>query len=92
MRPSAHDARRPLRGGCPHQGARKAHDGPDVHSNVLCLCPNDHVRLDAGSIYIDATGIVRDSSTHAAIGPLRRSLAHNIDPTQLTYHREHHVP
>lgn len=24
------------------------HDGPDHASNILCLCPNDHVRLDYG--------------------------------------------
>lgn len=70
----------------------RPHDGPDVPSNVLCLCPNDHVRFDAGSIYVDATGVVRDSSSHAEIGPLRTSRAHTIDPTQLAYHREHHVP
>ncbi|MEH0985569.1 YDG/SRA domain-containing protein [Micromonospora sp. CPCC 205556] len=70
----------------------KPHDGPDEQGNVLCLCPNDHVRFDAGSIYIDAAWIVRDSSTHAEVGPLRKSAAHAIDPTQLAYHREHHVP
>ncbi|MFD7322752.1 YDG/SRA domain-containing protein [Streptomyces sp. NPDC059875] len=26
--------------------------GPDVESNVLCLCPNCHVRLDRGAIYL----------------------------------------
>ncbi|ATO15402.1 SRA-YDG domain-containing protein [Micromonospora sp. WMMA2032] len=70
----------------------KPHDGPDVEANVLCLCPNDHVRFDAGAIYVDPAWVVRDSSTNAEIGPLRRSPAHHIDPAQLAYHREHHVP
>ena len=29
------------------------HDGPDVLGNVLCLCPNDHVRFDYGAIWLD---------------------------------------
>ena len=26
----------------------RLHDGPDVAANVLCLCPNDHVRFEFG--------------------------------------------
>lgn len=26
--------------------------GPDVEANVLCLCPNCHVRLDRGALYL----------------------------------------
>ncbi|MGW2861589.1 YDG/SRA domain-containing protein [Streptomyces sp. NPDC001205] len=29
-----------------------ANHGPDVDGNVLCLCPNCHVRLDRGAIYL----------------------------------------
>ena len=25
------------------------HNGPDTEANVLCLCPNDHVRFDYGA-------------------------------------------
>jgi hypothetical protein len=31
------------------------HNGPDVRSNILCVCPNDHVFLDYGAIKLDAT-------------------------------------
>ncbi|MEU5548162.1 YDG/SRA domain-containing protein [Micromonospora sp. NPDC047793] len=31
----------------------KPHNGPDVPSNVLCLCPNHHVLFDTGAIYVD---------------------------------------
>jgi putative restriction endonuclease len=68
------------------------HNGPDVASNVLCLCPNHHVLFDAGAIYVDATGIVRDSGTDHEIAKLRRAAGHGPDPDQLAYHRGHHVP
>ena len=29
------------------------HDGPDIRENILCVCPNDHVRLDYGAIRLD---------------------------------------
>ena len=70
----------------------KPHDGPDVQSNVLCLCPNHHVMFDAGAIYVDDAWTVRDCTSHAPIGQLRRHPAHAIDKAQLAYHRAHHVP
>jgi predicted restriction endonuclease len=39
----------------------RPHDGPDIESNVLCLCPNDHVRFEFGTILITRTS--RSSST-----------------------------
>ncbi len=41
----------------------KPHNGPDVRSNILCVCPNDHVRLDYGAIELNETtleGIGKD--------------------------------
>jgi putative restriction endonuclease len=67
----------------------RPHDGPDVLGNLLCLCPNDHVLFDAGSIYVDADGIVRDISG-APVGPLRTVPGHGIDAGYLRYHREAH--
>jgi len=29
------------------------HNGPDVRSNILCVCPNHHVLLDYGAIKLD---------------------------------------
>jgi predicted HNH restriction endonuclease len=29
------------------------HNGPDVRSNIICVCPNDHVLLDYGAIKLD---------------------------------------
>lgn len=31
----------------------RPHNGPDVHGNILCVCPNDHVLLDYGAIKLD---------------------------------------
>ena len=31
------------------------HNGPDVKDNVLCVCPNCHVKLDFAAIKIDST-------------------------------------
>jgi putative restriction endonuclease len=63
-------------------------EGPDVAGNVLCLCPNDHVRFDRGAIYVDETGVVIDAEAGEALGPLRLHGDHLIDPAQLEYHRE----
>src|SRR4029077_12349914 len=30
----------------------RPHDGPDDPANVLCLCPNCHVRFDGGGLFI----------------------------------------
>lgn len=30
------------------------HNGPDIRSNILCVCPNHHVLLDYGAIRLDA--------------------------------------
>jgi putative restriction endonuclease len=70
----------------------RPHDGPDVESNVLCLCPNHHLMFDAGAIYVDREWLVRNSADHAAVGPLRSLPTHRVDPAQFDYHRNHHVP
>jgi putative restriction endonuclease len=65
----------------------KPHNGPDTASNVLCLCPNDHVRFDYGAIVVDEQLIVLDNSTGAEIGHLRTAKGHPVDSVQLAYHR-----
>lgn len=52
-----------------------------------CPCPNDHVRLDRGSIYISNDLIVYDSLTDEKIGPLSRNNQHVIDTAHIDYHR-----
>jgi putative restriction endonuclease len=64
------------------------HAGPDVASNVLCLCPSDHIRFDHGAIYVDDSGQVIDAVKGVAMGLLRVAAGHQVDPAQLAYHRE----
>ncbi len=71
------------------QALGRPHDGPDVIGNVLCLCPNHHVLFDAGAIFVDAHGIVRDAQG-TTVGPLRMVSGHAINPDHLRYHREAH--
>ncbi|MFI1362559.1 YDG/SRA domain-containing protein [Streptomyces griseochromogenes] len=69
----------------------KPHWGPDVEPNVLCLCPNCHVRLDIGAIVIDDDWsiIVRAGGLRGSIRPkLMRHRKHKIHVDYIRYHRE----
>lgn len=68
----------------------RPHDGPDQMSNILCLCPNDHLLFDTGTIYVDSAGIVRQHGTATEVGKLRTSPNHQVDYAYLAYHRQHH--
>lgn len=74
------------------RGLGRPHDGPDVVSNVLCLCPNHHVLFDAGAIYVDSDRRVVDVATNSVIASLRTTPNHAIDMQHVAYHREHHAP
>jgi predicted restriction endonuclease len=65
----------------------RPHDGPDVESNILCLCPNDHVRFEFGVIVIDDDLTVRERESGTNLGKLRVGSKHQIDTAQLEYHR-----
>lgn len=67
----------------------RPHDGPDVAGNILCLCPNDHVKFEYGSLVIDDDLTIVDPATGARNGVLRTTAGHEVDVAQLTYHREH---
>ncbi|MFF4623843.1 YDG/SRA domain-containing protein [Nonomuraea jabiensis] len=62
------------------------HGGPDIPSNVLCLCANHHVLFDTGAIWItdDFTVFTFQNQT---LGELRRVDSHVLDPVYLSYHR-----
>ncbi|MEU6646762.1 YDG/SRA domain-containing protein [Saccharomonospora sp. NPDC046836] len=70
------------------RGLGRPHDGPDHESNMLCLCPNDHFRFDAGAIYVD-DGMVWNALTDSVVGLLRTAKGHEVDPGHLRYHRDH---
>jgi putative restriction endonuclease len=67
----------------------RPHDGPDVVGNVLCLCPNDHVRFDKGAIVITDELDVIDRTMGQVIAKLRTVAVHRIDVEHLRYHRAH---
>jgi putative restriction endonuclease len=58
----------------------RPHNGPDVTSNVLCLCPNDHVLFDYGVFCI-----ADDLSLIGLPGRLRVSRKHTLDSGHLAY-------
>jgi putative restriction endonuclease len=60
------------------------HHGPDLLSNVLCLCPNHHVLFDLGSF-----GIADDGALLSLPGKLVLQKKHLIEPKFLAYHRTH---
>ncbi|MBD1538255.1 SRA-YDG domain-containing protein [Arthrobacter sp. S13_S34] len=63
------------------------HGGHDTTSNVLCLCPNDHVLFAKGGLYLDSEHRIVEKAT----GKARRriTLSHNLDTNNVIYHREH---
>nr|6GHS_A Chain A, TagI restriction endonuclease [Thermocrispum agreste] len=65
----------------------RKHGGPDVESNMLCLCPNDHVRFDNGALYITDDLKVVNALNGEVIGPLRVHPRHVIDLDHIRYHR-----
>ncbi|MCB2378051.1 HNH endonuclease [Hymenobacter sp. BT635] len=61
------------------------HHGPDVLSNVLCLCPNHHILFDLGSF-----AVRNDFSLLGLDGRLTLHRQHRLEPLFLKYHREHY--
>ncbi|OPG11718.1 hypothetical protein B1L11_18475 [Microbispora sp. GKU 823] len=69
------------------RGLGQPHHGPDIPENLLCLCPNDHVRFDNGAIYLTDDLHVMDALTGQAVGQLRVHKNHKIDLRHVAYHR-----
>ena len=64
--------------------------GPDVEGNVLCLCPNCHVRLDRGALYLTDDFHVVDryaDGPESLPTPLRTTAQHHIGKRFLRAHR-----
>ena len=60
----------------------RPHNGPDIPGNVLCLCPNHHVLLDA-----KAFAVREDFSLVGIEGSLSVHPRHMLDRSCLRYHR-----
>lgn len=71
------------------QGLGFPHNGPDIVENMLCLCPNCHVRFDKGAVFLT-------ENLHASVdvetnfrAMLKVDVKHKIDRDYVTYHRIH---
>lgn len=66
------------------------HDGPDVRGNIVILCPNHHMEMDAGVISISPTDGVtvhhafEDNAVHEK--PLTLMPGHTLGREYLQYH------
>ncbi|MGQ4487913.1 YDG/SRA domain-containing protein [Streptomyces sp. SAS_281] len=65
----------------------RPHNGEDVRSNILCLCPNCHVLFDSGMRLITDDLKVVDAFTQKVLGELHVLPEHRIDPTCVQQHR-----
>jgi putative restriction endonuclease len=60
------------------------HNGPDVESNLLCLCPNHHVLFDDGAI------AVADDLTVLGLEVQKKLvIKHQVGIEYVRYHRKH---
>ena len=60
------------------------HNGPDSLDNILCLCPNHHVKFDFGGF-----AILDDFELIGEAGKLQVDPNHRINKAYLKYHRVH---
>jgi len=60
------------------------HNGPDIIENLLCLCPNHHVKFDFGGF-----SILDNFELIGEPGKLMVNPKHKINTDFLKYHREH---
>lgn len=65
----------------------KPHKGPDTPENVLCLCPNCHVRFDAGAIALNDDFEVVDQLSGQVLGRVRTAPGHAVAVRFVDYHR-----
>ena len=81
------DARRQLAEGAHIRPRGRPHNGPDEASNVLCLCPNDHVLFDRGAIYVNEELEIVERASGESRGKLRIVKGHDPSLSQFAYHR-----
>ena len=62
-------------------------DGPDIKTNMLCLCPNHHKLMDYGGIVIDSNYRIIQVLDGKQLGILRISHRHRISQEYLSWHR-----
>ncbi|MFD5308352.1 YDG/SRA domain-containing protein [Streptomyces ardesiacus] len=68
------------------QALGRPHNGPDRTDNILCLCPNCHVKLDTGAIVIEDNLTIVENSTPT--GRLRTHPRHALNLDCIRSHRD----
>lgn len=66
----------------------RPHQGRDDLSNLLCLCPNDHVLLDFGAITVSPETFRITGERSREGRALIVAASHHIDPLNFDYHNE----
>ncbi|MDJ0344955.1 YDG/SRA domain-containing protein [Streptomyces sp. H10-C2] len=70
------------------QALGEPHNGPDKVSNMLCLCPNCHIRFDRGAIVLtDDLQIIDRLNGNVHKGELWQADGHDILPQFVRAHR-----
>jgi putative restriction endonuclease len=64
----------------------QGYDGPDIDENILCLCPNDHVRLDHGSLFVLDDHRIIDAKGNI-LGKLTVHPQHRLEQIYFKAHR-----
>lgn len=80
----------PISVGAHIQGLGGLHNGPDIISNLLCLCPNHHALFDSYGFYIDQNYEISSLNQDLPKNPqrkLRINPKHKIDKEFLKYHQ-----
>lgn len=66
----------------------RPHYGHDALSNLLCLCPNDHVLFDFGAITVSPATLHVTGERSREGRTLTIVPQHHVDPLSLDYHNE----
>jgi putative restriction endonuclease len=62
-------------------------DGPDIKTNMLCLCPNHHKLMDCGGIVIDDNYRIIQVLDGKQLGFLEMSSRHRVSQEYLSWHK-----
>ena len=67
----------------------RPHNGPDMVDNLLCLCPNCHLKLDKFVVHIGEDGVsLFDTASGEKITEINLIEKHDINPENIEYQRE----
>lgn len=71
------------------KGLGEPHNGPDIESNMLVLCPNHHLQFDRGFLRLRRVGndyLVSSAAADDALRGKKITLMHNLEYEYVKYH------